>query len=99
MSPLKPLSQLLKENTGELHGLLAHAARLERATRLLLAALDPPLNQHCRVANIKDSVLVVQADSSAWASKLRFRVAAVLACVQREPGFEKLRAVRVKVRK
>ncbi len=34
--------------------------------------LPAPLNRHCRAAILRDQLLVLYADSSAWASRLRY---------------------------
>ncbi|HLA74973.1 MAG TPA: DciA family protein [Gammaproteobacteria bacterium] len=93
----KAVGKLLIEEGGDLRRLLDHAQRLQQATRIVHEGLSPPLNEHCRVANIKDSMLVLHADSPAWAAKLRFQVAAMLAQLNRAPGFGELRSIRVKV--
>lgn len=96
MSYPKSLAIFLKDSNG-LQALLAHAQRLQRVTKMLHAQLGQPLNQHCEVANIKDSMLVLHASSSAWASKLRFQAATMLKCLHKEREFAAVRAIRVKV--
>lgn len=97
MGSLKSVGKLLQDTSGELGGLLAHAERLQRAQRLLHAHLPVPLAQHCQVANIKEDMIVVHADSSAWAAKLRFQVAGMLGHLIQQQEFSSLRAVRIKV--
>ncbi len=97
MSSLKSVGKVLQDNAGELGGLMAHAARLQRASKLLCEYLDAPLNQHCQVANIKEDIIVVHADSSAWAAKLRFHVAGMLTHLKQQQEFNTLRSVLVKV--
>jgi hypothetical protein len=96
MSPLKSVGKLLQSNNA-LGGLLAHTERLQRAQRLLHTHLPASLAQHCQVANIKEDMIVVHADSSAWAAKLRFHVAGMLAQLIQQQEFSSLRAVRIKV--
>jgi len=67
--PLK-INKLL--GTGRLAGLLAHSSKL-RNTDLLLAELLPaPLNTHCHLLSIRNSVVAIAADSPVWAARLRF---------------------------
>ena len=68
----KSLGGLLTDASGNLGRLLEEARRLARATELLRARLPAPLGEHSRVAGLAKGVLVIQADSAAWASRLRF---------------------------
>lgn len=68
----KPLGGLLAHASGDLGRLIEEARRLARATEVLRARLPAPLNEHSRVASLAGGVLVLQADSAAWASRLRF---------------------------
>ena len=44
----------------------------------LLRELPPEMMMHCRVININTRVLIVAADSSAWAMRLRYLVPSLL---------------------
>lgn len=70
----KTVTKILLNSTSHIRTLLAHAARLEALTVLVCNALPAPLNQHCRVANVRDDVLVLHADSAVWASKLHYQL-------------------------
>lgn len=102
MSSLKSLHKLATAGGGELELLIRHAACMQCLSQALHAHLGPPFDAHCQVANVRDGMLVVQADSSAWAAKLRFQVAAILAHLNQQPlleeqGLGPLQAMRVKV--
>ena len=97
MNSLKPVRKLLADGGGTLRRLLGHAERLQRASQVLHAHLNAPLAQHCQVANIKDGVVVVHADSPAWAAKLRFHVAGMLGQFNKVQSFGTVRAIRIKV--
>ena len=58
--------------TSALGQLLAHAKRLKTLNRALQTCLEPPLNQHCRVANATANWLVLHVDSPIWSTKLRY---------------------------
>lgn len=96
MNSFKPVRQLFGKDS-ELQQLLVQAERLQKATRTLHAQLPPPLEQHCKVANIKGELVVLHADSSAWAAKLRFHVAGILQQLRKQPGLGALQAIRIKV--
>ncbi len=52
--------------------LLARSARQNSLLQQIRALLPKPLDAHCLAAVSRDSALVLYADSSAWASRLRF---------------------------
>ena len=67
--PLK-INKLL--GAGRLAGLLANSRDLEKMDILLAELLPAPLNTHCHLLSIRNSVLVMAADSPVWAARLRF---------------------------
>ena len=52
--------------------LLDRARRLQRLEQAVVNLLPCELAAHCRVANLKNEILVLCAPSSAWAARLRF---------------------------
>lgn len=94
----KRVAGLLAGNHDTLQPLLARAKRLEQLNHALRSQLPPPLNQHCQVANIRGDTLVLHADSSAWALKLRYSVPVMLAQLQKQPALQNLRCIDIKVR-
>jgi len=83
---------------GSLAPLLQRTAALRQATDLVRARLGTPLGDHCQVANWRDGTLVVQADSAAWASRLRFLAPKILAALSETQGCLGLRKLKVIVR-
>jgi hypothetical protein len=69
---------------GHLSELLKRAQALEKLNAYVKTLLPQPLQAHCQVANLRDGVLVMQVDSSAWASQMRFVQASVLQAWQVE---------------
>lgn len=94
----KRVAGLLAGNHDTLQPLLARAKRLEQLDHALRNQLPPPLNQHCQLANIRGDTLVLHADSSAWALKLRYSVPVMLAQLQKQPALQHLRGIDIKVR-
>jgi len=91
------LSRLLAPEGDGLGSLVRRAGLLAHASRVLAAHLPSPLGSHCRVANVEGSTVVVQADSAAWAVRLRFMAPTV--CDALSPLFAgpTLRHVKVSV--
>lgn len=75
--------------------LLAHAQRLERLREVLAPHLPAELNEHCQLANFRESTLIFVADDPLWATRLRQLNAAILHAAL---TYGKVRASRVEVR-
>jgi len=67
--PLK-INKLL--GTGRLADLLARSRELRKMDTLLTELLPAPLNAHCRLLSIRNTILVLAAESPVWAARLRF---------------------------
>ncbi len=72
MSKPEPASRRLA--SGALAGLYRHCHRLQAIDGQLRRLLAAPIVDHVRVANYRDGELVLQADSPAWRTRLRFAV-------------------------
>jgi hypothetical protein len=92
---LRPLASLIFTGGTALHGLASEAARRSDLAGFLRAALPAELAPHLLGGNLRSNgVLVVLADSPAWAARLRFESAQLLArCRELHPESQ-----RVKVR-
>jgi hypothetical protein len=95
---LQSLARLLQKQPGELKALLAHAARLESLSRQISAWLPEPLAEHARVANVDPQRLVLQTDSPAWATRLRYLAPPLLAYLKQQPDLAGLLNVQVRIR-
>jgi len=75
--------------------------RAEKALRLedmILQHLDMELRPRCQLVTIRDNTLVLQTESAAWATRLRFQQGALLQQLQQIPVLSKLTKILVKVR-
>ena len=97
MNTLKNIVRLLAGSPDGLQAVLNHSQRLETLNRVLRGCIPAPLNQHCQVANLRDNILVLHADSSAWALKLRYGSRTLLQQL-RQRGMPGLDTIEVKVR-
>jgi len=88
----RPLQRLLD---GPLQEIAERARLLDRLTTEVRRLL-PEVGAHCRVANLRGSELVVQVDSPAWATRLRYQGKALVGQLQRR-GFPELKTVQVRV--
>ena len=57
------------------------ARRLARADEALKRALPSTIGPHCRLANLRGGCAILQVDSAAWAERLRYLRATILAAL------------------
>lgn len=97
MKSPKPLHKFLAAGAGnDLSDLLRHARRMEHLSALVRRHLGAPLGDHCRAANLREGILLLHADASAWATRLRYELPGLLEFL-RQRGQPELRSIRVKV--
>ncbi len=90
----RPLARYLGPDTALAGGLVARALELAELTRTLHRFLEPSLQAHCQVANIRDGTLVLLTDSPAWASKLRYLTPALMGRLAAElPGMRQAKVI------
>lgn len=94
---LSSIFVLLTNCQSKLGNLYEQAQYIQNLKVKLSKYLGPPLNEHCVLANYKNTVLVMHADSPAWATKLRFSTPAIISYMQRECHLNTLKTIRVKV--
>ncbi len=85
--PIKRLKNLLNTNdNGDLGDIVQHARNMDALLQVLQKALPEEYVASIAAANIRgDGQLVILANSSAWASRLRFETGALIAAA-RETG-------------
>jgi len=89
-------NELISSND-QLNKLYHHAKDICALNEKLHKHLASSLSSHCNVANYSDETLTVNADTSAWASKLRYCIPDILKFAKLECGLTNLKTVRVKV--
>jgi hypothetical protein len=73
------------------------AQSLRRLDRLVGSLLDHDSKQHCKVGNLRDGVLMLCVDSTAWASRLRYQTPALLTQLQQHKALATLQQIELKV--
>ena len=71
---------------------------LIRLEKRISGYLDPKLASHTRVANARDGILVLQADSPAWAARLRQQVPTLITRLRETGETGPVEQIRVTVR-
>lgn len=79
-----------------LRQLTDQANRLSQLDRAMRSALPVSLVDHVRLATINDGCLVLQAESPAWATQLRYKTPEILANLHRNPDFSAIRSIRIR---
>lgn len=92
------IGQLLNQPTaGGFGQVLNRARQLRKLTQSLQKMVDAPLNQHIVVANIRDNIMIVGADSAVWHTRVRYLAPLILEQMQRLSGLEELRGIEFRV--
>jgi len=74
-----PVSKLLiNGKSRRLQRLSQFSNQLAELSALVQSCLPTPLQGHCQVINIRGKALILQTESAAWASQLRFYTPAML---------------------
>lgn len=91
------ITQLLHRASSPAKGVLQRGQFLHRLNRLVGSLLDDDSKLHCQVGNVRDGVLILYVDSTAWASRLRYQGTALLKQLQLRRGLASLQQVEIKV--
>ncbi len=93
---IRQFKELLSSNE-QLNELYTHAKDIHALNEKLEKYLTPSLGNHCSVASYSEDTLTINAETSAWASKLRYRIPDILSHAKRECRLNKLKSIRIKV--
>jgi hypothetical protein len=97
MDKPRPLTELFKRADFPAEGVLQRGQFLHRLNRLVSRLLDDDSKLHCQVGNLRDGILILYADTTAWASRLRYQGPALLKQLQQRKGLESLQQVEIRV--
>ncbi len=97
MDKPSPITKLLHHADFPAEGLLQRGQYLHRLDRLLGSLLDDDCKVHCQVGNVRDGVLILYVDSTAWASRLRYQSPALLKQLQQRRGLAAIQQIEIKV--
>lgn len=97
MDKPKPITELLHHASFPAEDVLQRGQFLHHLNNLIGTLLDPDARLHCQLGNIRDGLLILYTDSTAWASRLRYQTPTLLKQLQQHKGLESLQKVEVKV--
>ncbi len=92
------LDALRSEPNTPLGQLLQKAENLRHLNESLQNWLPKDLALQTQVSHIEDGILVMVANSSAWATRLRFETPKLLKTLRQDPEFCGLKSIKVKVK-
>lgn len=90
------LNELLDSNA-QLKTLYMHIKKISILNKHLSQYLVMPLKNHCTVAHYNNDILLINTDSSVWATKLRYCVPDILHIAKLKWGLSNLKTVRVNI--
>jgi hypothetical protein len=82
-----------------LRQLFRQAAAHQNISSRVRNLLEEPLRSHVQLGAIRDGTLVLTADSSAWAAKLRYQIPKLHRQMAKHSEFSNIQTIRVKVKK
>lgn len=90
----QPIRRVLSAGAASL---LEQVGWRRRLTALLHDCLDSSLAVHVQAANLRNNRLVIQADSAAWATRLRYLAPQLLSCLRSQPQLAQLVQLEVRI--
>jgi len=72
--------------------------QLAKLNRVVLQNLAPELSAHCRVANVREGILILSTASSAMGYQLRFTEIELLSALRAIPAWCHLKSIKIQVR-
>lgn len=79
---MNKFKHILISQSNKLDNIFIKAKQISIVNALVKEYLDPIIAKHLKVANIRDNQVIIEFDSSAWASKGRFLLPDILGIVR-----------------
>jgi hypothetical protein len=94
---VKSVAGILAAQSANLQSLLERAAVLDGVNQRLLRRLSAPLNEHIRLANVREDSVIIMADSSVWLTRARYLGPEILKFIRQEPGLDRIKKILFKI--
>ncbi len=95
---MKSINKLLEKTQPQLQRLAQRCQVLEQINSIIRHTVPNPLNEHCHVANLRRTTLIIHTDSALWASQLRYLSPSLMEKWHQETNLPDIRKVEIKVR-
>ncbi len=96
-SKCRTIESLVAKESSPLQNLVKKAQRIQQLGQKLETHLDPSLQGNFTLANIHEGVATIMADSSAWATRLRYQIPVILDVLTNQLGQNHVKTVRIKI--
>lgn len=93
MKTKKTLEFLQSGEKSNIQSLIDKVQKIATLDEIVKSELSSPLREHCRIANLRQGKLIIQADSPVWGSKLRFELTTLLSNLRKQPRFASLAGI------
>lgn len=91
------LYKLLEDRNSGYSNLVKHARELNSLNLQLQRHLPASLGKHCQLANYRSNTMIIQSESAAWASKLRYLLPQLRRELSQYPVFSGLKDIHIRV--
>lgn len=85
------------QNMDNLERLIERGTQLARIDKLLKKSLPAELRPHCQLANIKGNTLILLANSTVWASRIRYQGPQLLKTLQQNERFKHITELQLRI--
>lgn len=87
------LQTILDSKNNSFAGLVNKVKCLTELSQLWHTIIEPALLPHCRVANLRDKRLIIEVDSAAWLTRLRYQLPELLTKLRSYSELRDLQAI------
>ena len=94
----KSLEQLLSDHRSPLAHLMGRADELLKIEQVILDYLPEDVRPHCRLGTVRGTTLILQTESSVWATRIRFQEPMLLKQLNQDRRFAQLKKIQTQVR-
>ena len=94
-----PISAILKNQETSISKLYKQGLAIRELDQKLKTYLDSSLRQHFELANINNDIAVLLVNSSAWATRLRYNIPAILSAFNSHLDLNSIKTIRIKINK
>jgi len=92
-----PVKKILHGSKTPAERVLQHGQYLHRIEKLLGSVFDDGLMLQCRVGNVRDGILIIYCNSTAWATRLRYQTSRILNALKEQYSIEDIRKIEVRI--
>jgi hypothetical protein len=93
-----PIRDLLTNSETPLGKLIAQANAIDHLNQTFQEMLDPTLIPHCRIGTYENGILLLIAESAAYATRLRYHIPIILSTLRNFSQWAGIRSIQIKIK-